>query len=284
MAFLLVGLLSCLTYSEGVRRADQVDWSSTIVYEPAILNAKQKAWAAERMIDLEHNMCGRHNFPVRTKVKFWWQNCPSGWSDVGFICRTCDGDTEGPFACWEKCGAQRNLPHLPVHCTNLYCVKTRQDCIWKITRITLSWAKVAINLVLNLDALDNVKDVLESAKDMLTAEALLEGVLKPTIDNIINRTKAALIEYMQADNLTMPTMEAIIQGGAEIVALSAAAALKDYFKALDFTGISKAIAAFDGGERCRDLMVTPMPKEGLVNESVSPALGARVFAAVVHEP
>eukprot|EP00928_Gymnodinium_smaydae_P035731 TRINITY_DN25096_c0_g3_i1.p1 TRINITY_DN25096_c0_g3~~TRINITY_DN25096_c0_g3_i1.p1 ORF type:complete len:282 (-),score=38.51 TRINITY_DN25096_c0_g3_i1:193-1005(-) len=270
MAFLLVCWLICLT-SEGIRRSDgSEEWSSKPA-KPFVKNAIQKAWAAQAMINLEHRKCERQK-----KYKRPWQKCPRKWDATS-------------FGCWETCGKERNLPQLPVNCTRYYCVKTQSDCFWKLLRIGLSWAKVAINLVVNIEALDNIKDVLEGTSDLLTAEALLEGVMQPTIQNILKRTGRTVMGYMARSNYTMPTKEAIIQGGAEIVALSAAAALKEYMKdvsakllrALDFTGISKAIHSFDGGEPCKDIKVTPMPKKGVVKESVSHKLGARMYSYAV---
>eukprot|EP00928_Gymnodinium_smaydae_P063759 TRINITY_DN47256_c0_g1_i1.p1 TRINITY_DN47256_c0_g1~~TRINITY_DN47256_c0_g1_i1.p1 ORF type:complete len:321 (+),score=60.32 TRINITY_DN47256_c0_g1_i1:51-965(+) len=292
MALLHVGILLCLIHSEGVRRNDGVEVLSSSPDEVVVKNAAQKAWAAAQLVNFEHKMCGRHNFPIRQKVKWWWEKCPEGWNDLGFLCRTCDGESEGPFACWERCGPKKNLPQLPFECANLYCVKTVDECWWKMTKLTLRWAQVAINLVMNLELLDTLAtEIVEHAQNLLAVEALIEGVLQPTIDNIIWRGGKKIAELMLTDNLTNQTKEAIIRGGAEIVAASAAAALKDYFKsitsrimkAIDLTGITKAIEAFDGGERCRDIMVTPMPKENLVEESVSPKLGARVFSVAADE-
>eukprot|EP00928_Gymnodinium_smaydae_P067074 TRINITY_DN5000_c0_g1_i1.p1 TRINITY_DN5000_c0_g1~~TRINITY_DN5000_c0_g1_i1.p1 ORF type:complete len:379 (-),score=34.59 TRINITY_DN5000_c0_g1_i1:141-1277(-) len=269
----------CNTAASTPALQDAGESEVALIRDDQILNAKQKSWAAERILNLEHRKCGRHNFPISRTWKKPWESCPSGYNRASPItCRSCNGEDEGPFACWEKCGKERNLPQLPHRCTNLYCTASEMDCVAKVTDIVVSWAKVAINLiVVNTQGLESIKAVVEGARDMISIKALLIGALKPTVMNIISMTGNSLREYMKNDKLTAPTMEAIIRGGAEIVALSAVAGLidsginlfKDVLQALDFTGIVKAISAFDGGERCRDLMVTPMPTDGLVDEQAS---------------
>jgi len=247
-------------------------------------NWRQKAWAAKQTAKLQDTTCGRHNFPIHSTGPKWpWEGCDWGLNNVGVWCQGCKGEEELIGACWEKCGAHKNLPHLSTHCSLgvvAYCTETSSDCVDRVVSITTSWLAVAASLNPGTKALAKAAKAAKTAKKVggstAAAKAFLKVAMRATYKKLKTKAKKNLRRYIKKNGkeLKEEVIDDILDGGLDSMSAYALRGNSDVgdlaeeiVAAVDPTGIYDAVKSLDGGKRCRDLMLSGMPTTGLV-ESV----------------
>jgi len=266
--------------------------------------ARQSKWVAIMLSKLMKKICRRGSRPKSISWRScrmhdwrgWWQrrrhgpHC-DGWVDtptfppccehcghrgngVMNTCVGCRGWFEGPFACWEPCGARGGLPQMPDNCGTLYCAADGGTCFSKGAQIAMAFASVIENFLPSRGALTAAKTaVKQSAKrgDAAWRRAMagMKVILKDKAIEMRRKYQDKLAAYMKG--LRREMLVKIIEDGAEGL-LAAAEAKRDaglaplameFAEAVDPTGLVGLVNSFTA-EGCGEQRISPMPREGLI--------------------
>jgi len=273
-------------------------------------NKKQKEWAAKQMLKTEQEICERRTYfiaagrPRSTRamsISCSWSGCSAGcrgWDQIGPIChkpcREQYGSTwhgVGPLCfegcrsgyingriheCHERCGDDYSLPQVPIECHGwMYCADSWGTCNEKALKIIVAFAEMAANLF------PVAKAGVRAAKAAKGASRLakLRAALRKMALKLLKKAKKKLVKYMrkqlkeQRKEISQQTMDAIVEGGAELVAAgvikqqepSLGQQVLEVADAVDPTGVSSVVASFSASS-CGDSQISEMPADGLEEE------------------
>lgn len=269
-------------------------------------NKKQKKWAAKQILKNQETICERATYGVgwgryRDWAALGWDMHCNGWDQVGLICyKPCrdqfgsgwhgvaercypgcrSGYINGRIGeCHERCGDAQSLPQVGIECHGwIHCADSWGTCNRKAFDIAVSFASFASNLF------PYARVAMKAAKTAKAAGKtfgrMVYAAIKAVGKKMLKKAKKNLIKYMrkrvkeEGKQIKEETMDAIFEGGAELVATGiiknqdasfGEEALK-VAEAIDPIGVAEIVAAFKA-RSCNNLKIDPMPTDGLVDES-----------------